>query len=155
MSILKARPRHMLSWGFDLFEDEILLATLTLKWLREGGTFQWNDAQFHLGREGFWSGDFLLTRNDQAMARAKKTSPFTRTFRLEIRGQSMILSARSPFGRTFQLTQHGTIVGTIRPNHLLTRACVLDLPDSMDTPNWVFIFWLVVLMWRRTSRSND
>ena len=145
----------MMSWTFDLFENNVPVTTLNTRWLREAGMFQWQEARFRLGREGFCSGDFFLARGDQVKVRAQKTSPLTRTFRLDIHDQEMVLSANSPFGRTFQLTRQGIVQGSIRPNHPFTRKCRIDLPDDLDTPTQVFIFWLVVLMWRRTSRSSE
>ncbi len=144
-----------MSWTFDVFGNQGLLTTLNQRWARERGTFQWQNTAYQLGREGCLSGDFFLAQDDRVITRATKTSPFARKFKLNIQDRELILSAKSPFLRTFQLTEQAKVTGTIRPNHALTRKCVIDLPDELDTANQVFIFWLVVLMWRRTSRSND
>jgi len=155
MAVLEARPKQLMSWGFNLFEGGIHVTTLNMRWFTEAGTFQWNHTPYQLGREGFRSGDFFMASENRVIARGRKTSAFLRKFRLNIQDRELILSAKAPFLRTFQLTEQAMIMGTIRPNHALTRKCMIDLPDELDTARRVFIFWLVVLMWRRTSRSND
>jgi hypothetical protein len=36
MTQIRARPRHLLSWGFDLYLDDALLVGFDTSWLREG-----------------------------------------------------------------------------------------------------------------------
>jgi hypothetical protein len=153
MAQIQARPRHLFSWDFDLFLDGEFLAGFDMSWLREGGHFTYGDNEYHLSREGFWSGDFLLTSDQEALARAAK-SAFVRRFIVQTGSREFILEPASLFTRSFRLVEKGVVVGYVLPNHLFTRACTLELPDDLPVPVQVFLFWLVVLMWRRAASAG-
>jgi hypothetical protein len=155
MPHFQARPKHLFSWGFELFVDAEFLTTLDVRCLHDGGAFSWDDTPYRLGREGFRSGDFFLEANGEIAARATKPNPFLRRFVIRLPSRDMEFSAASPFVRAFQLTEQGSIIGCIRPHHPFTRKCAVDLPEDLSIPERVFIFWLAVLMWRRTSRTHN
>ncbi len=150
MAPIQARPRHWFSWGFDLFLDGEFLAGFDMSWLREGGRFTYGDREYRLSREGFWSGDFLLTADQEVLARAAK-SAFVRRFVVRTGAREFTLEAASAFTRSFRLIENGLIVGGVLPHHLFTRACTLEFPHDLPVPVQVFLFWLVVLMWRRAA----
>jgi hypothetical protein len=153
MTPIQARPKHLFSWGFDLYLEGELLAGFDMTWLREGGCFTYGERQYLLSREGFWSGDFLLVTDQEVLARAAK-SAFVRRFVVRTAERELVLEPASPFTRTFHLVENGLIVGYVVPNHLFTRACTLEFPDDLPVPVQVFLFWLVALMWRRAAESS-
>ncbi len=154
MNHLSAQPKHLLSWGFNLFDRQQQLITLDLAAIREGGAFNWNGAAYTMKRESWPAGDFLLMNQGETLARAHKPSAFTRSFHVQAGRRRMELKGASPFTRKFVLTDRGAIIGTISPNHPFTRASTLELPDELSIPEQVFIFWLAVLMWRRAAHSD-
>jgi hypothetical protein len=99
-------------------------------------------------------GDFLLTADQQVLARATKESIFARRFAVRLESRELTLRAPSCLLRRFELIEQGSVVGVIVPDHLLTRACTVELPDDLTVPVRVFLFWLVMLMWRRQNRSD-
>ena len=153
MAEIRAKPKHLFSWSFDLYREGLLLASFDMSWLREGGRFDWSGREYRLSREGLWSGDFLLTTGPETPARAHKESPFTRRFIVHTGGRELTLEAPSLFLRRFQLVEQDTVLGSIVPDHLFSRACRLELPQDFDVPVQVFLFWLVALMWRRAANS--
>lgn len=153
MGVLQARPKRWLSWGFELYEAERLIATMDMTWLSEGGSFVWEGAQYTLSREGLWSGDFVLQGNGQTPARATKPSAFVRRFEVHVGSRALTLEAASLFTRKFQLIENGSVVGSITPKHALSRSCTLTFPDGLSVPVQVFLFWLVALIWRRAENS--
>jgi hypothetical protein len=150
MARILARPRHVFSWDFDLFLDREFLAGFDMSWLREGGHFTYGDKEYHLSREGLWSGDFLLISDQEALVRAAK-SAFVRRFIVQTGDREFLLEPASVFTWSFRLVENGVVVGYVLPNHLFTRACTLEFPDDLPVPVQVFLFWLVVLMWRRAA----
>jgi len=152
MAQIQARPRHLLSWDFDLYLDGEFLAGFDMSWVREGGRFTYGDRGYCLSREGFWSGDFLLTADQEVLVRAAK-SAFVRKFVVQTGDREFILEPAPVFTRSFRLIENGLIVGYVLPNHLFTRACTLELPDDLAVPVQVFLFWLIVLMWRRAASA--
>ena len=155
MSSIQAKPKSIFSWSFDLFVDHELLTTMDMRWFKEGGLFHWNDCEYRLGRENLWSGDFFLNKDERQIAKATKTSPFARKFILKLTAGELVLSAVHPLTRVFHLTDGNNVIGIIKPDHILTRQCTIQLPDTLCVPEQVFIFWLVVLMWRRSTNSNN
>ncbi|MBM4027524.1 MAG: hypothetical protein FJ280_19275 [Planctomycetes bacterium] len=151
---IQARPRHMFSWDFDLYLEGELLAGFDMAWLREGGTFTYGGREYHLTREGLWSGEFLLMSQQQVLARATKESAFVRRFLVRSGDRALALEPASPFTRRFQLLENGAVIGSIVPEHWFTRACTLQFPDDLPVPLQVFLFWLVVLMWRRDANTG-
>ncbi len=153
MTQIQARPKHPFSWGFDLYLEGELLAGFDMSWLREGGRFTYEGREYLLSREGFWSGDFLLATDQEVLARAAK-SAFVRRFVVRTAERELVLEPASLLTRRFRLVENGLIVGFVLPNHPFTRACTLEFPDDLPVPVQVFLFWLVVLMWRRAAESS-
>ena len=155
MSRLEARAKHLFSWGFNLHTEEGFLATMDMSWLREGGEFRWQGQIYTLGRESWMTGDFLLQTNGHTEARATKESAFLRKFHIHTDTRELVLRAASPITRAFCLLDKSREVGRISPHHPFTRSSTLELPEDLTVPEQVFLFWLVVLMWRRASGSAD
>jgi len=154
MATIRARPKHLFSWGFDLDLDGTSLASLDMAWLREGGRFLWSGTEYQLSREGLWTGDFLLTADDRVLARATKDSAFVRSFTIQLDGRELLFRAAAWLSRRFELLDGDSVIGEIVPDHFLTRACTVTFPDDLSVPVQVFLFWLAALMWRRQSNSG-
>ena len=150
---IRAKPKHLFSWAFDLYLDERPLTGFDLAWLREAGQFRWSGTDYLLSREGFWSGDFLLAAGGEIQARATKRSVFGRKFIIRTEDRELLLAPVSVFSRSFRLVENGSVIGGIVPDRFPSRACTLDLPRNLAIPVQVFVFWLVVLLWRRASSS--
>ena len=155
MSDLRAVPRHLFSWGFDLFIGDEFLTSMDMNWLSEGGAFRWNGADYQLGRESLWAGDFFLRTGGRQVASAAKPNPFTRRFIVTCSVGECVFSAAHPLTRAFQLSGRDGLIGSIEPAHPFTRRCAIYLPDSLSIPEQVFLFWLAALMWRRAQNSSS
>lgn len=153
MTPIRARPKHWFSWGFDLEIDGTSLIRFDMDWLREGGRFTWAGTEYRLSRERAWVGDFLLTADQQVLARATKDNPFVRRFIVDVEGRELLLQAAAWFTPRFELIEQDTVVGRVVPNHFLTRACTVEFPQNLSVPVQVFLFWLVALMWRRAANA--
>lgn len=151
MTTILAEPKHLFSWGFVLYANQMHLATIDMDWFVERGQFEWENNIYQLGKEGVWSGEFYLQKNTEVIAKALKPNPFTRRFILNFENRQMILAADSPLTRCFSLLENDKVIGSIRPNHPFTRETSIEFFDDLDVPLQVFIFWLVILMWRRAA----
>jgi hypothetical protein len=154
MAIIRAKPRHAFSWSFNLDIGGAPLVSFDMDWLREGGRFTWAGTEYRLLRAKAWAGDFLLTADRQVLARATKESIFARRFTIHLEGRELTLRAPSCLLRRFELVERGSVAGVVVPDHLLTRACTVELPDDLTVPVQVFVFWLVAIMWRRADSSS-
>jgi hypothetical protein len=152
--MLKARPSEFFTWDYELFDDDRRVTQMYVSWVREDGDFVWEGGEYQLSREGLWSGNFFLRLGDQTLAKATKVSLFQRCFEVRIGEQALTLKALSVFGREFYLIENDAVVGSVSPDGLFSRRCTISFPDGLSVPVQVFLFWLVVLMWRRAAQSG-
>jgi len=153
MATIRATPKHLFSWGFDLDLGEMSRICLDMAWFREQGRFTWDGTEYQLSREGPWTGDFLLMADDRVLARATKDSVFLRSFTIRLDGRELRFRAAAWLFRRFELIEGDSVVGEIVPDHFLTRACTVDLPEDLAVPVRVFLFWLAAILWRRQSNA--
>jgi hypothetical protein len=153
--MLKAKPSSLFSWAYDLYEDEKLIAQMGMSWFKEGGRFVWEGGEYQLSREGLWSGSFLLQLDGRTLAEATKVSPFFRCFDVRVGERTLMLKAASVFTREFHLIANDTLVGSVAPDGFFSRQCTISFPDDLPRPVQVFLFWLVILMWRRAAQSSS
>jgi len=151
--MIQARPKHLFSWGFDLLLDDGSTVSFDMAWLREGGRFTWAGAEYEMAREGPWSGDFLLTAEGQVLARATKASIIGRSFVVRLDHREFALRAASWLSKRFELIEGDRAVGGVTPDHFFTRSCTAEFPEDLSVPVQVFLFWLVILMWRRQNNA--
>ena len=152
--MLRAIPKGIFSWGFDVHEEGRAIAAVDVSWMRERGELLVKGESCSMYREGLL-GDFVLEWKGGVVARATKPSAFHRRFVVRYEGRELELGAKSVFGRTFVLLDGGAEIGRIAPEGIFTRKARIDLPDDVPLPVQVFMFWLVVILWRRSARSNN
>jgi len=150
--MIQARPRHLFSWGFDLLLDDGSAICLDMAWFREGGRFAWDGTEYQISREGFYLGDFLLTADGQVLAAATK-GLLSRRFSVRMGDRELELRAASWLSGRFELVEQGTVIGEVARDHFFTRSSTAQFPQDLSVPVQVFLFWLVILMWRRQSNA--
>lgn len=150
--MLQGIPKSIFSWGFEVCDGSGPIAVMDVRWMSEGGDFEYQGRQYELRKAGVLSGEFSLQENSNVIAEATKTT-CVRSFDVRYAQQHYCLRAASPFTRRFVVAQDGRIIGEIGPEHPFTRRSRLDLPENVPVPVQVFMFWLVILMWRRASNS--
>jgi len=155
--VLKGRPKGFFSWDFAVSEGDDEIAEVSFAWFRERGELKVKGEPCAIYRESLM-GDFCLEWNGEVVARATKTSMWTRRFVVRFEGRELVLEAASIFTRAFVLRdagEGGDELGRISPAGIFSRKAVIDLPDDVPLPVQVFMFWLVVIMWRRAAKSNS
>lgn len=151
--MLYAVPKSFFSWGFEVYRENTPIAVIDMAWLIEGGSFHYERNTYYARKAGFLSGSFSLECNGDVIVHAQKT-PMIRRFEVQDGSGNYLLSAASPFTRKFILEQNSQVVGQIAPHHPFTRQCAIDLPEIISIPGRLFMFWLVLLLWRRASKSS-
>lgn len=150
--MIRARPRHLFSWSFDLLLEDGSPVCLDMAWLREGGRFVWAGTEYQMWRRGFWASEFALEVCGQVMAVARKDF-LARRFVVRLADREMELRARWWFSRWFELVEQGAVVGEVGPESLFGRSCTAQFPQDLSAPVQVFLFWLVILTWRRQNSA--
>ena len=147
-----AKPRGLLTSGFDLLGDDMLLATMEGSFWREGGSVRVGNDVWELRRQG-WS-TFRLVRNDVDEAVARHRGFFKNSFEIDHAGRTYQLAQRSIWRRTFAVLDGGVEVGNIEPTSVWTNAAAVRLPDNMPLQLQVFIVGVVAIQWRRAQASS-
>lgn len=152
--IYTAVPRRWLSWDFRVLEPSGReVAEIDVAVLRERATVQIDGSTYELAREGMLRGAFLLEKSGEVLARAEKPSAFRRLFHIEHAGTHYTMSQRSLLRRAFVLRRGDDEVGTVAPERFLGRRVRVELPDDLPVPAAVFVIWLAILLWKRSSKS--
>lgn len=144
-------PKHWYSWNFRVVDDASEVGEVTRSWWRERGSVRIRGETYSVRREGLWSGDFLLERGGSVIARAEKTSPLRRRYRITDEDRLLTLEAASAFGRSF-LILHGTrAVGSVRPARAFSRKAVVEMEAPVSPPVQLFVAFVVLGQWKRAA----
>jgi hypothetical protein len=122
--------------------------------VNEGHSISRGPSTIYIG-QGWLSGLFVIEGDGTVLAQADKPNALTRRFEVTYGNHTLALTAQSPFTRAFGVYDSENQIGGIYPNHCFTRKTTIDLPDDIILPVKAFLFWLVVLMWRRTAHNRS
>lgn len=148
MATLVARPRRWYSSEYRILDGEVEIASLRLKLLRDTGIFQVEGKEYQIDVEGFLRGRFELKEGPMILAKAEKTR---RKFEIRTGGQRMTLEANGLLGRSWDLHVMTGPIGSIRSLGWLKNAAEANLPEELPLPLRVFLFYLVLITWRRQA----
>lgn len=151
--MLHAVPQNLFSSSFTVNQNGKPIAEVDLAWFRERADVRIFNETFTFVRDGILSGTFALQFNGQVLATAHKSTPFTRAFDIETGGRILSLRAVSIWTREFRLFENGKQIGRIYPLSFWGRTTGIDLPQDLSIPVQTFLFWLVVVLWRRAANS--
>ena len=154
--MLKAKPNSFFSWKFTIFDEAgRSIAAIDIRWVREAGEVRLDGRTCRIYREHLLGGAFVLEEDGKEVARAEKPSALLRSFTVRHGGKQYVLQAASPVVRTFVLSENDHPIGTIKPEHALTRKALIDLPADMPLPVRIFMVWLVLVLWKRDAESSS
>lgn len=152
--MLQLVPQGWLGWHVDVLGNDRKITEIKTSTLPESGTFSIDGADFRAWREGMFSGEFLLAKDGETIARAQKPSALKSSFNIEFSDRQYTLKKESWAGRSFVLIQGDIEVGSIRPEGVLTRKASVDLPGDMPMPLQLFVVWLTILLWKREADAG-
>ena len=151
--MLEAIPTNFFSSNFRLEQENKLVGELDPSVLRCKATLELEEGTYHLSREKFLGGDYLLERNGQIVGRAEKLSVWRDKFAVQIGSRLVELRKLSAFSRKFGLFDGDKQLGLIDPRGMFSKRANIDLPKEWPLADKVFMFWLVFLMWKRESQA--
>ena len=147
-------PRRCYSWDFTLVSGDGTQARLDLSSWREKGVVTIGDYDHRVYREGMVSGDFVIERGGQALARATKPSAFRSTIVITHGGRQYTLRKKSVWKRAFVLLEGHKEVGSLSPNSWLTRDATVSLPADWPLAVKTFVTWLAIILWKREASNG-
>ena len=151
--MLEAIPTDIFATNFRLQQQNNLVGEVDTSVFREKARLELEEGTYELYREGRFSGDFLLERNGNIVARATKPSALRNRFEVELPNRNLVLRKLSVFSRRFGLFEGERQIGSIYPAGIFTRRANIDLPPDWPLATRVFLFWLAFLMWRRQKQA--
>jgi hypothetical protein len=152
--MLTATPKSWVGWSFEISEDQGGLVDIDQAWFRERGAFCADGVEYKVQREPFF-GRFALTGPAGNVTMAYKHSLLTRSFTITAGSESYGLRPLNVLSKDFTLLRAGAPVGSIRKRSWFSRTADVDLPQDLPLPVRIFIFWLVLLMWRRAANTSN
>jgi hypothetical protein len=153
--MIEARPRNFFSRHFSLETAGQPIAELDASRFKEAAAFTFEGEPYRFFREGLFSGDFILEKAGRPLVHATKPSAFRSQFEFELDGRLYALKRASLFGKSFEVRQSDRVVGSVSRASLFSRRAVIDLPAPWPVPTQAFIFWLVLLMWKRQQHNGS
>jgi hypothetical protein len=153
--MLNAIPRSWFSWDFQVMDGPRQVAEMDMTFWRRKAALAVEGVPYMAYRENALSGAFILEDPGGAVvAKAEKPSGLLRSFVVEHAGRRMTLKARSSVGRAFSLEDGQAEIGSVAPDHPLTRRATARLPEDLPLPVRIFVLWLVFVLWRREADSG-
>jgi len=153
--MLEAEPKNFHSWDYAIRQGDGKVADLDLALFREKAGFELGQARYEIRRDSVLGGTFSLRCGEKTIAAAKKESVFTRSFAVSFEGRELRLAAPSLFFRKMGLFEHGAPMGSISPKRWFSNAAVIDLGNELPLPVQLFLFCLVVFLWRRAASESS
>jgi hypothetical protein len=150
--MIEAVPKSAFSNDYVLQSPDGALAELDVSAWTERAEFELEGAPYRLYREGML-GDFVLERAGTVIARATKPSAFRALFRLQVSGHDLTLRKLSAWRRDFGVFDGEQRVGRIAPVKWYSRRASIEVPEHWNLALEVFLFWLVLVMWRREKAA--
>jgi hypothetical protein len=147
--MLRAVPKHWLSSEYKVLENETAIASVDSSLFREAATLTIKGKTYRAYREGWMSGLFILEGDGTILSRAVKPSALYRSFQIEHERRQYDLKAESAWLNRFVLSERGVRLGSIYPEHAMTRKALIDLPEEISLAGRIFMFWLVMILWKR------
>ncbi|HEY0674059.1 MAG TPA: hypothetical protein VGD27_17420 [Longimicrobiales bacterium] len=121
---------------------------------RERAEFTLQSVRYRMYREKGWRGSFMIERQDgQLFASATKPSAFKDRFELDLGGRTFVMQRKSIWKSEFAIEEGGTQVGSVRQASVFSRRALVDVPADWPVQYQVFVFWLALLMWRRSQAA--
>ncbi len=129
---------------------------MKLNWLSEQGLLVADGTSFKLRKHGFFSGHWTLEIGGQELAVAQKSTIFGRAFEISSPMGDLRLIPHSMFSRRFRIECAGKVIARISPDHPFTRRSKIEIQSAdFDFPTVCFAFWLIVIIWRRSSGDSS
>ena len=151
--MLEAIPTNIFSNNIRLEQQNELIGEVDLSPWREKARLELPEGTYTLRREGFCSGDYLLERDGNVVARATKTSIFQCNFEVMLPNREVTLRKLSIWNQRFGLFDGEKQIGSVYRTGIFTRRSNIDLPADWSLASRIFVFWLALLTWKRQSAA--
>ena len=153
--MLHARPKNFFSHAYRVFHGEKLVARVDVSHFSRRGALAVGNRELVLRKQGVLHPEYLMLLNEEAVAQARKESFLCDRVQLLLGGADCELRRKGLFGSCYLVWLGDEQIGEIRRTNLFSRRAVIDLPEEWPLELRLFVFWIVVLFWRRDTASSS
>ncbi|WP_394541302.1 hypothetical protein PRJ39_13090 [Lysobacter enzymogenes] len=152
--MLECTPHSVFSWNYSVSGLALGAAELTFGPLSDQGAIAIEGTRLEIRKEGWVNANWTLEREGNVVAVAKRRSLLGRSFDLTCSGQALLLKPQTLLVRDYHLLLGDAVVGTIEPEHPLTRKARVQCDAVVAETIQLFSFWLVAMVWRSTTDTS-
>ncbi|UZW61933.1 hypothetical protein [Lysobacter enzymogenes] len=152
--MLECTPHSVFSWNYSVSGLQLGTAELTFEALSDRGAIAIDGVRFDIRKQGWLDASWTLERDGNTVAIAKRCGMLGRSFDLTHAGAVLLLKPQTVLVRDYHLLLGDTVVGTIEPEHPLTRRARVQCDATVAEMVQLFSFWLVAMVWRSTSDAS-
>ncbi|MEI2431149.1 hypothetical protein RDV84_13055 [Lysobacter yananisis] len=152
--MLECTPHSVFSWNYSVSGLQLGTAELTFEPLSDRGAIAIDEVRFDIRKQGWLDASWTLERDGNTVATAKRRGMLGRSFDLTHTGTVLLLKPQTLLVRDYHLLLGDTVVGTIEPEHPLTRKARVKCDATVAETVQLFSFWLVAMIWRSTTDAS-
>ncbi len=153
--VLTATPKNIFSYDYHVLRGEDRIAFLDLALVRRRGSIIIGEQTLRVEANGILRPQFVLYLDDRPIAEAQKASVFRDRLYLKLGNAECEVRRRGLLGLRFEVLVNEQKVGEIVRLRWYSRKARIDLPEDWPLGLQLFVFWLVVLIWKRDSNSSS
>ncbi len=147
--MIRCAPKRLFSWDYRL-EAESHRALLEFRWSKEDGAITIDGVRSVIAEDGGLGGRWTMESGGVEVATARWATKKWPRFQVQSSIGPLSIVALSRSGRRVEFVRHNKVLATVAPAHLLSRRARIDVVDPvLEFPLASFLFWLVVVSWRR------
>jgi len=153
--MLEMIPQSERGWTYDIWLDDELAGVVKFSRFVESGSITFERRLYRVRKHGPLSRRWTLEADGKVDCEAVQTSRFNRRFELKSSANEFVIQDLSALARGFNILRNDdAVIGSIHPNHPMTRRVTIDQPAGVRDLDLIFAFWIVVLTWRRAAEPK-
>ena len=152
--MLTCVPHSVFSWNYSVSGLASGVAQVGFPLLFGEGRIAVDGVEFAVRTQGWGRAHWSLERGGTIVAVAVKRGVLRPSFDVDCDGRAYVLKPQGLVGRGYDLHAGDALVGTIEPEHPLTRKARVDCGGEVSETVQLFAFWLVAAIWRSNSDST-
>ncbi len=151
--MVKAVSKSIFSSSYDIKENGEPVSEVNFSNWSEKAELTIGGKKASFYRQGIVSGDFVFEFEDRILATAEKPSAWKDDMVIKVGEQFFEIRPKSWFSYTYYITWQGQQIGKISRDGWVTQNGTGEFPEDWPAALKVFVFILVLLLWRRTDSA--
>ena len=148
------KPVGWPGWEFDVTRDGVSIGSLHLAFLKSSAALTINGRKYDLRREGMF-GPLLLNEGERSIARAERRRILAPSYALILQDRELLVKTQGFLMRTATVLHGDVVHATIHRKTFFGRTFTIESDGTLPEEAVLFGTVVMILLWRRRSRSNN